>query len=524
MTIWRPSISLYSIVLMILLIAISLVTLALTSQTMSRQMFKYNLELFEHQRLENYLQSIKATAGLLENLQYHLSYTCDNEDISELERASYYSPHIRNISLMTHSGKICGDHINLHQLYSSPAKRILFNRNLTMVANTNNSESILQYSKNVVGGIITVDIEKQPTNILLSKTCDNCWIQAIQSNGVTLYTGNSNYGSKIFSSNLLTKNPQLNSTIKPILSIPFDNHVWVKYYVTPQVITGYQNHIKPFLLLLLSCLILMVLIMLYHRYRSTSIINFLILNAIKQKHLVPYYQPIVDAKKHIVCGYEVLIRWETKKGKIILPDEFIPQCEKNGVITPLTFQLINTVAKDIHKLEILHGKTLPYYFNINVSASVLQNPELIDITCSALAHYHIAPHNIAFELTERSPIDDIKQAEKNCLKLNAMGIQIKLDDVGNGYCDLLALQKLQATTIKVDKVFIDDISPLTNNTIIKSLVAFAEKAEVEIIAEGVETEQQAKILIELGIRYHQGFLYSKPMPFNDLTHDNIFTV
>ena len=104
--------------------------------------------------------------------------------------------------------------------------------------------------------------------------------------------------------------------------------------------------------------------MLYRRYHSTSIIQFLILNAIKQKHLVPYYQSIIDAEKGITCGYEVLIRWETKKGKVILPDEFIPQCEANGVITPLTFQLINTVARDIRKLEMQHGKTLPYYFKI----------------------------------------------------------------------------------------------------------------------------------------------------------------
>ncbi len=84
MTIRRPSISLYSIALVILLIAIGLVTLALTSQTVGRQLFKYNLESFEHQRSENYLQSIQSTSILLDNLQYHLSYTCDKEDISEL--------------------------------------------------------------------------------------------------------------------------------------------------------------------------------------------------------------------------------------------------------------------------------------------------------------------------------------------------------------------------------------------------------------------------------------------------------
>ena len=524
MTIRRPSISLYSIALAALFIAIGFVTLALTSQTVGRQIFKYNLESFEHQRTVHYLQSIKSTSNLLDNLQYQLSYTCDNEDISELERASYYSSNIRNISLVTNSGKVCGDRTNLNQMYGLPTNKIQLNPNIAMVANANNSESILQYSKKVVGGTITVDIEKQPTDALLANACEQCWIQVIEGNGVSLYTGNTENASKTLAKDLLPKNNQLNNKVKPLLSIPFYNNALIKYYVAPQVVTDYRAHIKPFLLLILSSLIFIVLVMLYRRYRSTSIIKYLILNAIKQNHLVPYYQPIIDAEKRLTCGYEVLIRWETKKGKVILPDEFIPQCEANGVITPLTFQLINTVARDIRKLEVLHGKTLPYYFSINISASVLQDPELIDITRSALAHYHIAPHNIAFELTERSPIDDIEQAEKNCQKLNAMGIQIKLDDVGNGHCDLLSLQKLQATTIKIDKVFIDDISSLTANTIVKSLVAFAEKAEVEVIAEGIETQQQADILLEIGIRYHQGFLYSKPMPFDSLTNDKHFNV
>lgn len=507
-----------------LFLAIGFVTLALTSHTVGRQLFKYNLESFEYKRSNNYLQSIQSTAVLLDNLQYHLSYTCDNEDISELERASYYSSNIRNISLTTNSGKICGDRTNLSQMYGSPIKKIQLNNDLAMVANADNSESILQYSKKVVGGVITVDIEKQPIDALLANTCDNCWVQTIEHDGITLYTSNTENTSKTLFKQPEVNDQQLKNAMEPIISMPFYNSALIKYYVTPQVITDYRTQIKPFLLLILSGLIVIVLVMLHRRYRSTSIIKYLILNAIKQNNLVPYYQPIIDAKKHLTCGYEVLIRWETKKGNVILPDEFIPQCEENGVITPLTFQLINTVARDIHKLEVIHGKTLPYYFSINISASVLQDPELIDITRSALAHYHIAAHNIAFELTERTPIDNIEQAELNCQKLNAMGIQIKLDDIGNGHNDLLSLQKLQATTIKIDKVFIDDINSLSANTIIKSLVAFAEKAEVEVIAEGVETQQQAEILLDIGIRYHQGFLYSKPMPFNLLTNDKHFHV
>ena len=168
-----------------------------------------------------------------------------------------------------------------------------------------------------------------------------------------------------------------------------------------------------------------IILLCYRRYHSVSIIKFLVENAIKQNHLIPYYQAIVDADNQQICGYEVLIRWETKKGKIIFPDEFIPQCEANGVITPLTFQLINTVAKDTRKLEMLHqGKPLPYYFSINLSANVIQDPKLVEITRNALHYYKVKAHNLAFELTERAPIKDIELASHVCKKLNDMGVQI----------------------------------------------------------------------------------------------------
>ncbi|PQJ66451.1 EAL domain-containing protein [Photobacterium angustum] len=497
-------------------IAIITIFITLSSQKVSTQLFKSHLNFLENQRFYSYINEIKNISILLDNLQYNLSYTCDLNDVTELEKISYYSPQIASIQLTTHSGKKCSDHRDRSSLYSHPLQYIPLDPQIMLIANKNNSQSILQYNKNIIGGTITVDIVQQPNNPLLTKLPKNSWLQMIEGNQTTLFTGDPTSAiSKIFSNEHVRGDIQ--NIIEPILTMSLNNKAWLKYYSTPTVINTYRAQIQPYLLLLLALFTSAFIFLCYRRYHSASIIKFLVENAIKQNHLIPYYQAIVDANKQQICGYEVLIRWETKKGKVIFPDEFIPQCETNGVITPLTFQLINTVAKDIRKLEMLHqGKPLPYYFSINLSASVIQDPKLVEITRNALQHYKVKAHNLAFELTERAPIKDIELASHVCQKLNDMGIQIKLDDVGNGYCDFLALQKLQATTIKIDKIFIDELDCNNKNSIVSSLVAFADKAEVEVVAEGVETTEQAECLLTMGIHYHQGFLYSKPQPFTNI--------
>ncbi|KJG02640.1 EAL domain-containing protein [Photobacterium angustum] len=512
----RLSFTFFNFAIGFMTFAIVIILVTLSSQKVSTQLFKSHLRFLENQRFHAYINEIKTTSILLDNLQYHLSYTCDKYDITELEKISYYSPQIASIQLTTNSGKKCSDHRDISSLYLSPLKRISLDPQITLIENRKNNQSIIKYNKKLIGGSVIVDIVQQPTNPLLANLPQNSWLQMIEGNQTTLFTGDPKSAiSKIFSNKNISSDIQ--NIIEPILTMSLNNKTWLKYYSTPTVINTYRAQIQPYLLLLLALFTSAFIFLCYRRYHSASIIKFLVENAIKQNHLIPYYQAIVDANKQQICGYEVLIRWETKKGKVIFPDEFIPQCEANGVITPLTFQLINTVAKDIRKLEMLdQGKPLPYYFSINLSASVIQDPKLVEITRNALQHYKVKAHNLAFELTERAPIKDIELASHVCQKLNDMGIQIKLDDVGNGYCDFLALQKLQATTIKIDKIFIDELDCNNKNSIVSSLVAFADKAEVEVVVEGVETTEQAECLLTMGIHYHQGFLYSKPQPFTNI--------
>ncbi|HIF9262659.1 TPA: EAL domain-containing protein [Photobacterium damselae] len=263
---------------------------------------------------------------------------------------------------------------------------------------------------------------------------------------------------------------------------------------------------------------LLTSLFLYYKLTPTSILlKYQLLNAVKKNELLPYYQPIIDSKNNTICGYEVLIRWKKPDNKIIEPLDFIPESEQNGLITPITFQLISQVAKDIKSLQELNqGFSINRYFSINVSATTLEDDQLVRYIKAVLEEYNIPGQYFALELTERTPIKNLENASRVCQALNAIGIKIKIDDIGMGYNDVTILQKLCATTIKVDKSFIDKIDKIEQKNLLECLVIFADRAEVEIIAEGIEDKSQAETLNSIGIHYHQGFLYGKPQPITSI--------
>ncbi|HIF9108663.1 TPA: EAL domain-containing protein [Photobacterium damselae] len=263
---------------------------------------------------------------------------------------------------------------------------------------------------------------------------------------------------------------------------------------------------------------LLTSLFLYYKLTPTSILlKYQLLNAVKKNELLPYYQPIIDSKNNTICGYEVLIRWKKPDNKIIEPLDFIPESEQNGLITQITFQLISQVAKDIKSLQELNqGFSINRYFSINVSATTLEDDELVRYIKAVLEEYNIPGQYFALELTERTPIKNLENASRVCQALNAIGIKIKIDDIGMGYNDVTILQKLCATTIKVDKSFIDNIDKVEQKNLLECLVIFADRAEVEIIAEGIEDKSQAETLNSIGIHYHQGFLYGKPQPITSI--------
>ncbi|KJF81916.1 hypothetical protein UA31_09420 [Photobacterium angustum] len=143
----RLSFTFFNFAIGFMTFAIVIILVTLSSQKVSTQLFKSHLRFLENQRFHAYINEIKTTSILLDNLQYHLSYTCDKYDITELEKISYYSPQIASIQLTTNSGKKCSDHRDISSLYLSPLKRIILDPQITLIENRKNNQSIIKYNK-----------------------------------------------------------------------------------------------------------------------------------------------------------------------------------------------------------------------------------------------------------------------------------------------------------------------------------------------------------------------------------------
>lgn len=228
-----------------------------------------------------------------------------------------------------------------------------------------------------------------------------------------------------------------------------------------------------------------------------------------RREFIPFYQPIVDVRTHQVVGFEALLRWQ-RGNELIPPGTFIEYAEEQGLILPMTEQLLEQVITDLPLLAP------EQWVSVNLMAAHIEQPLLRTL----LAHSHNpSPAQLTFELTERKPILDIKTATEEITLLQQMGYHFKLDDFGTGYGGFAYLQSLGIRQIKIDKMFVDTIG--TNDlkrSVLDAIIAFGRESGMEMIAEGVESQQQVDYLSQQGVYLIQGYFFGKPMPLKMLTH------
>ncbi|MBO1926862.1 bifunctional diguanylate cyclase/phosphodiesterase [Thiomicrorhabdus sp. 6S2-11] len=229
-----------------------------------------------------------------------------------------------------------------------------------------------------------------------------------------------------------------------------------------------------------------------------------------------YYQPKIDIRSGKVCGAEALIRWQDKDLGAISPVDFIPTAENSGLIIPLGRWIYQQVLQDMQQLQH-SGLSLPS-ISVNLSARQFDDPELLTMLLEGIKQYNINPQSIDIELTEsvimRSPHKSINLLKK----LRDAQMTISIDDFGIAYSSLSYLKSLPANRLKIDKSFIDDIVHHKDDQAITSgIINMGHNLGLSVLAEGVETAAQLDILKELGCDEIQGFYFSKPLPFHELT-------
>ncbi|MCG9546889.1 cyclic diguanylate phosphodiesterase [Vibrio harveyi] len=259
-------------------------------------------------------------------------------------------------------------------------------------------------------------------------------------------------------------------------------------------------------------LVFYLLIVVIHRFvdPQRSLVSEL-RKALKRQDLLLYYQPQYDATTGHAFGYEALIRWPHKLRGFISPDEFIPAAESNGLVESLTDYVLEKVSNDFSKVKF----ETPIHLGVNVPPGYLVGSQVIRKIENI--HRKLKTNNVelSIEITERQLIDD--SARKHIAALRVHGIPVLIDDFGTGQTALAVLQHMKVDYLKIDKCFIDTIGiESVNSTVLNAIVRLAGDLNVDLIAEGVETEEQAAHLRSLGVTLHQGYLYAKPLPYAEV--------
>jgi diguanylate cyclase (GGDEF)-like protein/PAS domain S-box-containing protein len=224
-----------------------------------------------------------------------------------------------------------------------------------------------------------------------------------------------------------------------------------------------------------------------------------------------FYQLQID-NTNIPLGAEVLIRWLHPKDGIISPSVFIPLAEETGLILPIGQWVLETACFQLkvwQKNPITRNLTL----SVNVSAKQFFQVGFVEQVLSTLQRYAIDPHLLKLELTESIAIKNIKETIAIMEALKKTGIHFSLDDFGTGYSSLQYLKQLPLNQLKIDQSFIRDIAvDMSDQAIVRTIIAMAITLNLSVIAEGVETEEQRNILQSNGCTNYQGYLFSKPLP------------
>lgn len=245
---------------------------------------------------------------------------------------------------------------------------------------------------------------------------------------------------------------------------------------------------------------------LYEKLRIENGIRYGLLH----REFVVYYQPKVKTGTRRTSSLEALIRWN-KGGKMISPGVFIPIAEESSLIDELClFVLHETCA--FHATMLQQGVAVPV--SVNISPRQFHSLDFVDIVEDLLGRYQIEPHFLEFEITETTAMHNAEHTITIMHRLRELGIFFSIDDFGTGYSSLGSLSKMPVHTLKIDKQFVDDLE--TNSGIVATIIAISQQMRLNVVAEGVETEEQLLRLDAMGCHEVQGYYFSRPVSSEDI--------
>jgi diguanylate cyclase (GGDEF)-like protein/PAS domain S-box-containing protein len=233
--------------------------------------------------------------------------------------------------------------------------------------------------------------------------------------------------------------------------------------------------------------------------------------AIEEEQFILYYQPQVDVEKRHITGFEALIRWNHPEKGLVPPAEFIPVLEETSMILEVGRWVLERAVSDFHHWK---SKGLnPPAIQVNVSPIQLRQKDFVAQVRAVLDHHGGEGASVGLELTESVIMEDLEQSLPKLSAIRALGVGIAIDDFGTGFSSLSQLSKLPVSAVKIDRSFITEVASSPDSvSIVSIIVNLAHSLNLRVVAEGVETVQQAQLLKLLRCNEMQGFLFSQPLP------------
>lgn len=463
----------------------------------------YRIGADSNELLSTYSMRLEQLPVFLTTRSQDFQFDCGATDQALLNGMAYQNFVIKRITLQTPDGRLCssyaGESANGREM---PLLEQLAAQVSLWVVKTSEQENLLAAKWRGAPGQLTLYLEPLVSESLRHKYCRDCVLSVMSSVDdptVAYWRGDITLSNE-----------------SPLFQTKLLEQLQVDTFVRPQLLANYKAEFwLP--LFMLGAVLATLSLSGYRQFKQRKLsLHALIERGLAKQEFVPYYQPIVDVSTNVLYGCEMLARWQRPGQGVVPPMEFIPYVEKSGQILPITEQLIEKAVGEMSKLNWQMTKQV---LSINVVPDQLESLEVMEKSLALLAHSKMTPEQIAFEVTERKQFTNLAMASDVIEQLRERGIDVKLDDAGTGYGGFSYIQQLNIRSLKIDKMFVDNIGTEDLKlSLLDSIIAFGREAGMEMIAEGVETEQQSRYLATQGVYLQQGYYFGKPMTFKDFAY------
>jgi diguanylate cyclase (GGDEF)-like protein len=233
---------------------------------------------------------------------------------------------------------------------------------------------------------------------------------------------------------------------------------------------------------------------------------------IHREEMIPRFQPLVNLSNGQVAGFEVLTYWNDPDRGMVPPGEFVPLAEQTGLIIPLGWWVLEQALSQLKKWQDMLGPHRPLTMSVNVSGRQFSESDVFDQVNGRLESYGVKGDSVHLEITETALMENVQSTLQTLQRLKESTVKLHVDDFGTGYSSLSYLCRFPVDAVKIDRTFVTQMTYSSENMeIVKAIVQLAKNLNMDLVAEGVENDEQLGLLKGLGCDYAQGYLFGKPL-------------